>query len=384
MSEKASLLTPIPPIRKSDAPNQSTPGSPGDVGNASTTLDGNASSVVAESQSITAFQAINYASLVLGFCLAGFAAVVLFRKASKIAEARFITGAKALGGAFALTALHGVFTTYLYANYLNDPSVGAPLVVSLLIWIPLGIFAGVILNHLLTPSKQPESKNLVFDSFAYALIFGCALLSVASGITTNAALLISLTAGVLFIVPIVRFATAFKTAKARHPELRETSDQILVNALLYLPGLIPIIAFLKVINVLSADVALFLFSFVTLDYVLITGLAMISSADEMVNGTAPATEGKVSNAATAAPAAAPAVDPIIEFLNSEEGQEKVPVDVPPPPKPARKAPPPKPAKPGAGVAAPEPPKKPGIAKPESEAPNAPSRFKAPSKPKKRF
>lgn len=383
MSEKASLLTPIPPISKTGSPNQPTLDSTGNANDTSITLDGNASSVVAEGQSITAFQAVNYASLVLCFCLAGFAAVVLFRKASKIAEARFITGAKALGGAFGLTALHGVFTTYLYANYLNDPSVGAPLVVSLLIWIPLGIFAGVILNHLLTPGKQPENKDLVFDSFAYALIFSCAMLSVASGITTNAALLISLASGFLFIVPIARFATAFKTAKARHPELRETSDQVLVHALLYLPGLIPIIAFFKVINVLSDDVALFLFSFVTFDFVLIAGLAMIVSADEMINEPASATESGAKSAGNAAPA----IDPIIEFLNSDEGMEKVPVpveDVAPPPKPARAAPPAKPSKPGSGIAAPEPPKKPGMAKPETELPNAPARFKAPSKPKKRF
>jgi hypothetical protein len=276
--------------------------------------------------------------------------------------------------------LHGVFTTYLYANYLNEPSVGTPLVVSILIWIPLGIVAGVILNHLLAPSKQPESKDLVFDSFAYALIFGCAMLSVVSGITTNAALLISLASGFLFIIPIARFATAFKTAKARHPELRETSDQILINALLYLPGLIPIIAFLKVINVLSADVALFLFSFVTFDFVLIAGLAMIASADEMIKEPASAAEGATAPAAPAAPA----VDPIIEFLNSEEGMEKVPVDVAPPPKPVRAVPPPKPTKPGSGIVAPEPPKKPGMTKPETEVPNAPARFKAPSKPKKRF
>ncbi|MDP4609559.1 MAG: hypothetical protein NWT02_00045 [Opitutales bacterium] len=90
MSEKASLLTPIPPIRKADPQNQPAPESSVDVANASTTVDGSASSVVAESQSITVFQAVNYASLVLCFCLAGFAAVVLFRKASKIAEANLL------------------------------------------------------------------------------------------------------------------------------------------------------------------------------------------------------------------------------------------------------------------------------------------------------
>ncbi|MDP4694291.1 MAG: hypothetical protein NWS00_07055, partial [Opitutales bacterium] len=69
---------------------------------------------------------------------------------------------------------------------MNEPSVGTPLVVSILIWIPLGIVAGVILNHLLAPSKQPESKDLVFDSFAYALIFGCAMLTVRASTFGNA------------------------------------------------------------------------------------------------------------------------------------------------------------------------------------------------------
>jgi hypothetical protein len=402
MSEKATLLTSIPPVAKSAPTKKSTLSSVEKtmVKKTSQLLETKSASpapvaktemvaareglAAGEGATITAFQGAIYSSFVLTFCLAGFAAVMLFRKASKVAEARFVVSTKTLAIASIIVALHGFFTTYLFANYLNGEGTTAPLVITMALWVLVGPAIGVILNHLLTPGQTPEKGAVLFDACAYVGIFGCATISLVPGIKENAALGFSLLAGFLFIVPVARSFTAFGMAKARHPELRERSDQVLIYTLLILPALLPILAFAHACR-MGDELTLFLFNFITCGFVLVAGLAMIASADEMQSDSL---EAEVAVASSAEPVEAKEV-PVVE----------VPVPEAPAPAPAvvefaapsqpksKKLLPRKPVKPGADVSIPPAPRRPG-ANPEAPEPsvasNAPSRVKAPAKPKKRF
>jgi hypothetical protein len=393
MSEKATLLTSIPPVAKSTPAKKASLLTSVDqlptVEKSSSLLtaapQAKAVEVVASEavaveeagQTITAFQGAIYVSFVLTFCLAGFAAVVLFRKASKIAEARFVMGAKSLGIASGLIALHGFFATYLYANYLNGEG-AAPLFVTLALWALVGPAIAVVLNHLLTPESAPEKGAVVFDACAYFAIFTCSSIALIPSIKEDAALIFSLLGGFLFIVPVARSVGAFRKAKARHPELREASDQVLIYSLLFLPALLPILAFANVCK-MSAELTLFLFNFITFDFVLLVGLSMIASADDLT----PEAKSKESAveaeqpATAAAQEVAPAVEQpqpaVVEFSAPKQPKSK---KLPPrkPSKVASNSLPPAPRKPGASAASPE----------VAEATNAPSRVKAPAKPKKRF
>ncbi len=385
--------------------------------------------VAEESDSITTFQMLTYASFVLNFLLAGAVAVVLFKKAAKLAEERFIISAKALGIASVLIMLHGFFATYLYSSYLGDSVGAAPLFLTMAVWILVGPAVGFITRNLLARSDKPNRKAAIIDGCVYGVIFFFTACALSSGIKTNAALIFSIIAGFLMIVPIARSLTAFNVAKARHKELNETSDQVLIYGLLILPALLPALAFAHVCG-LSDSLTLFLINFITFDFVLIVALSMIASADEFIpeeaQEAAKVAEQPEAVAEEAAPAPveepAPAMveepiaepipepiaeevpepieeppptepkpekvgsgnpdDPIIQFLNSQDGADEKPAA---PAKPAarnapRVAPPRKPGSPNI-----KPPKKPGSAPAaNAPAPNAPSRLKAPAKPKKRF
>jgi hypothetical protein len=342
-----------------------------------------------EGATITAFQGVIYASFVLTFCLAGFAAVVLFRKALKIGEARFVMGAKALAIAAGMIALHGFFATYLYANYLNGEG-NIPLFVTVFLWALVGPAIAVVLNYLLTPGSKPEKGAVIFDGCAYFLIFTCTSVSLIPSVKEDAALIFSLLGGFLFIVPVARSFAAFRKAKARHPELRETSDQVLIYSLLFLPALLPLVGFANVCK-MGDELTLFLINFVTIDFLLVAGLAMLASADDLTPeelaeaaATTKSTEASKPSKAVKAAAVASAEVPVTK--SSE------PVEFKAPRQPVtKKLPPRKPAKAGAGPVVPPAPRKPGaapVAPASTEAPaaavNAPSRIKAPSKPKKRF
>jgi hypothetical protein len=397
--------------------------------------------VAEEPNAITVFQFVTYASFVLNFLLAGAVAVILFKKAAKLAEERFVTSAKTLGVAAVLIMLHGFFATYLYASYLNDTLTDAPLFLTMAIWVLAGPAVGFISRTLLARQDKPNRKAAIIDGAFYAFIFFLAACGVSSGIKTNAALLSSLLAGFLMIVPIARSMTAYKVARARHKELKETSDQILLYSLLFIPALLPVLSFAHVCG-LSDSLTLFLINFITFDFLLVVALSMIASAEvfipeaaeELAEGepepvatgataataaTTTATAADVDAATTTATVGAEAVmvpeesaelpeedaedtpaadrpapqqvgagnpdDPIIQFLNSEEGSQEKSSKPAVPVKPAanntpRVAPPRKPGQPGI-----TPPKKPGSApKEKSAAPNAPSRLRAPAKPKKRY
>lgn len=471
MSEKATLLTSIPPVRAEGAQDKptpllsSTPSKPtkseGKVSLLSQTRDVEATpkvekaallkplqskaaelqtvetvqaveaveavaseSVADEPSSISAFEVVTYASFVLNFLLAGAAAVILFKKAAKLAEERFIVSTKALGIAAVLIMLHGFFATYLYSAHLSDAVSSTPLFLTMAVWVLVGPAVGFITRSLLSRSDKPNRKAAFIDAGIYGLIFFFTACGVSSTIKTNAALMFAALGGFLMIVPIARSLTAFNVAKARHKELNDTSDLILIYGLLILPALLPILAFAHVCG-LSGAVTLFLINFITFDFMLVVGLSMIASAaelipeeavveevaaapavsepavPELVEGRAqtaasdvaapkviaaePESVAEVSEVAEEPPAAAPEIvgagnpdDPIIQFLNSAEGMADKP-SAPPAAKSARRAlPPRKPGRPGI-----TPPAKPGST-PAAKAHNAPSRLKAPAKPKKRF
>ncbi|WPJ96574.1 hypothetical protein SH580_02510 [Coraliomargarita algicola] len=379
---------------------------------------------VSESGPITSFQMVTYASFVLNFLLAGAVAVILFKKAMKLAEERFVVSAKTMAIAGVVIMLHGFFATYLYASHINNSVSTAPLFLTMAVWVLVGPAVGFITRNLLARGDQPNTKAALIDAGIYGLIFFLTACGVSSGIKTNAALLSSILAGFLMIVPIARSMTAFGLAKARHQELNQTSDKILIYGLLLIPALLPILAFANVCG-LSDAVTLFLINFITFDFVLVVSLSLIASADEFlpeveesqdaaeevpvaVEHTAeaelaaeqpmpvaehpePVTESTLApvQEMPAKPARPEKLktgnpdDPIIQFLNGEIDDEE-PAAIPEKPAPvskpapSRPMPPRKPGRPGI-----TPPKKPGSS-PAAKAPNAPSRLKAPSKPKKRF
>ncbi|MGZ0709886.1 hypothetical protein ACWPKO_16285 [Coraliomargarita sp. W4R53] len=382
--------------------------------------------VAEEPAAITTFQMVTYASFVFNFILAGAVAVILFKKAMKLAEERFVVSAKAMAIAGVLIMLHGFFATYLYAAHLNNTVSSAPLFLTMAIWVLVGPAVGFITRNLLSRGEKPNRKAAFVDAGIYALIFFLAACGVSSGIKSNAALLSSIMAGFLMIVPIARSLTAFNVARARHQELNEASDRVLIYALLILPALLPILGFANVCG-LSDAVTLFLINFITFDFVLVVSLSLIASADEFLPEVAqseasasavkdvPVAATKAPQAVTkpvAKPVAKPATkakkvketppvaprpakvqtgnpdDPIIQFLNGETDDDEAPSAFDQPAaisKPAaRTLPPRKPGRPGI-----TPPKKPGSAATATttktpNAPNAPSRLKAPAKPKKRF
>ncbi|CAA6689715.1 MULTISPECIES: hypothetical protein [unclassified Lentimonas] len=392
MSEKATLLTSIPPVAKSSSTKKSSLLTSVDQSSKSaksndlqTDASTQSSEVIsttatelvsAEGQTITAFQGAIYGSFVLTFCLAGFAAVVLFRKASKVAEARFVAGAKTLAAASGLIALYGFFATYLFANYLKGEG-NIPLFVTVALWVLVGPAIAVVLNYLLTPSSKPEKGAVIFDATAYFLIFACTSISLIPNIKEDAALIFSLLGGFLFIVPVARLMTAFRKAKARHPELKETSQQVLVYSLLFLPALLPLVGFANVCK-MGDELTLFLFNFITFDFILLAGLSMIASADDLTpEQAAQAVKSTEKTAEVEVPEAGQPQPAVVEFSAPHQSTPK-------------KLPPRKPVKAGSGSALPPAPRKPGsagasaTAEARTEAANAPSRIKAPSKPKKRF
>lgn len=315
MSEQAKLIPKIPPIGDSDpkvveavVPPENTPTvvppetsgkSVGAVTNASTVVpDGgavvpNTSTVVPEdthslaesSDAITLFQGITYASFILTFCLAGFAAIAVFRKASKaLSVKRFTIGAKMLSLGYLAIAFNGTFGTYLYSKFLNEGDAVFPLIVPILSWILVGPAIAVVLNSLLTREDAPDFKKIIFDAFTYFVIFGCVAASQAPSLGAKEPMVFSFLGAFFFIVPIVRFSTSLKIAKGYHPELNEMFVQILIRSLLLLPLLLPFVVFTSVYNLVSHDLTLLLFNLVTFVFVLMTGLLMIISIDYITQG----------------------------------------------------------------------------------------------------
>lgn len=138
MAEKATLLSKLPPVAKSKGTQTSSNSKSGGllskIESEDSQVNANAGlqveqTTVAQPQastpstqseelvqateavpseaeaSITGFQVVTYASFVLTFCMAGFAAVMLWRKSMKILEPRFMVSVRALSVASAAAGL---------------------------------------------------------------------------------------------------------------------------------------------------------------------------------------------------------------------------------------------------------------------------------------
>ena len=296
MSEQVALIPSVPPVKESDSkvdetvapPESSSP--PDSV--SSKNPDDTTSTVISENpnlssnpkDSITTFQAINYASFILTFCLAGFATIVVFRKALKVSVKRFSIGAKTLSLAYLVIAFNSFFGTYLYSKFLNGDGTSIPLTIPIFSWIFVGPAIAIVLNSLLTREDIPSAKKIVFDAFTYLIIFGCVVASQIPSLSAKEPLVLSFFGAFFFIVPIIRFSISLKIAKAYHPELREMFVQILIRCLLILPILLPFLVFTNVYELTSDGLTMLLFNLVTFVFVLMTGLLMVISIDYITQG----------------------------------------------------------------------------------------------------
>ena len=307
MSEQATLIRSVPPIEELDskvvegiaslessssAEAVSSAGS-GKVGQdgkktaseAIGTIISEDSGLSSESHdSITTFQGINYASFILTFCLAGFAGIVVFRKALKVSVKRFSIGAKTLSLGYLVIAFNSFFGAYLYSKFLNGDSTSVPLTVPILSWILVGPVIAVVLNSLLTRENVPSVTKITFDAFTYLIIFGFVVASQIPSLSAKEPLVFSFFGAFFFIVPIIRFSISLKMAKAYHPELQEMFVQILIRSLLILPILLPTLVFINVYELTSDELTMLLFNLVTFVFVLMTGLLMIISIDYVTQG----------------------------------------------------------------------------------------------------
>ena len=235
-------------------------------------------------QSLSVFQGAIYASYVLTFCLAGFASVVLYRKALKTKVFRFSMGAKILALAFVGVALNSFFAAYLFNNHMNGGDINAPVICGMLIWALIGPAIAIILNSLLTREDSPGKMKVVLDVFVYLVIFGCIVASMAPDIEKNTSLVFSFFGAFFFIIPVARFLTALSAAKIRHPEVREMFIQILIYVLLFLPVLLPALAVANAYELLNSELKLFLINFITFNFILIGGLLMVIAIDYVTQG----------------------------------------------------------------------------------------------------
>lgn len=287
------------------------------------------------------------------------------------------------------------------------------------LWVVLGPFVGYVTRNLLARKEMPNRNAALFDGGFYAFIFALSAFGINPAVSTNGALLLTITACFLMIMPIARSLTAYKVACARHHELKDTPCRILVYALLLIPALLPVLAFVHIFG-MSELLTLFLINFITIDFIVVVTISMLMASSNFVSedepeeavtdesvseesaqavssgaGSAagPAGPAGSSAAANPAPGKKPKIvtgnpeDPIIQFLNSEGGEldsdlaDRHSAESKPSENPSRIQPPRKPGHPGhPGLAAPKKPSSAG----SKAAPNAPQKVKAPAKPKKRL
>lgn len=237
-----------------------------------------------DSSTITYFQGVIYASFILTFCLAGFAAVVVFRKSLKTSVKRFSIGAKVLALAYFVLAFFGSFGTYVYSRFLNGGETFFSLAIPMLSWILVGPAVATVLNSLLTRDDKPEAKKIIFDAFTYLIIFSLVVASQIPFFEAREPLIFSVLGVVFLLFPIIRFFGSIKASKIAHPELQEVFVQILVLSLIFLPILLPSLALTNVFGLIDDGVALLLFNLVTFAFILMTGLLVVISIDYITQG----------------------------------------------------------------------------------------------------
>ena len=355
-----------------------------------------------EGPGVGTFQVLTYASSVTAFILAGFLGVILLRKVRLMRVARLKTAAKALAGIFVFIALHGFLTSFLYNNYVRGTG-DVPLLVHLGLWVFAGPALAVVLSNLFTRFETPVRSNMLINQSFFLVIFLLVWIGASGLLTVNAALVFSLGAIFLYIVPVVRYLQNFKTARIRHPEFNESGVRLSVFFLLFGPAFVPLLLFAELFG-LSPEVVFFLLNILVIDIVLFGGLGLMilarsdlsgvngknteAAVDHSATTAAPVEENMKGSPVTSPPNAdraksqktkghpAASEDPIIQYLkeNPEETKSKrattknkekpKPLEkkVPPPPKPGVGKPGPSKAK------TPPPPKKPG-----SPLPRAPKK-----------
>ena len=284
--EDQSVATEGPPLQIAD---EKAPPTVNTVVSTSTTdvnvTDGSESFVESAEGSTTDYlQGVTYASFILTFCLAGFAAVVVFRKSLKTPVKRFSMGAKVLALAYFVLAFFGSFSTYIYSRYLNGGETFFSLAVPMFSWILVGPAIAMVLNSLLTRKDKPEAQKIFFDVFTYLVIFCLTVASQVPFFEAREPLIFSTLGVIFFLFPIVRFLGSLKTSRVVHPELREMFVQILVFSLIFLPLLLPSLALTSVFELIEDNLTLLLFNSVTFTFILMTGLLMVISIDYVTQG----------------------------------------------------------------------------------------------------
>lgn len=396
MADKATLLQSVPPVaNKASTPGVSRSESP--LGTSTTTeLQSE------ENQSISSFQAVTYGSFVLTFILAGFAAVVLFRKAMDVTERRLSLSIKAVAGAGILMSLHGFFATYIYTRYLREEITAAPVSLTILFWLVLGVTVGYLTNRLIELKEKIKVAEAVIDGLFLGGVFALVTLAVSPATNANISLILSLLALILYTVPLARFFIAYKSVKFRHPELQLAPLQRLLYSLIFLPALVVLLSVLYVFKAIGPEVMLLFVNLMSFTFMLLVSIFSL--------GTIKASKGVNEEKSTDKAPQPPAMDPLLQELLAEEAENKAaaaveprnqpkseppqqirPAPIPQEEKPARPSLPKKPSKlPDSGgqhSSRPKaPPQKPTLGDKSGgkTAPNTPPKVKAPAKPKKRF
>lgn len=401
MAEKATLLQKLPPVEQKTTP-QATPTPESGASTGTST----GSEVSAESEiSITPLQMATYGSFMLSFVLAGFAAVIIYRKALAKTTEHFKGCAKLLAAMLMMVSLHGFAATYVYTNYLNQEREAAPLSITVLVWVIFGAAIGYLGNRLIEKNAKLDTFDAMVDALTYACVFIFATLAFSDQVGPNIALSLALLALIAYIIPLSRFLIACKKVKFKRQLSDPHGRQFSLYGQVLLPVGIPTIALLFTLELVGPEFSLFCINIFTSSTVLAASAVMLISmkasteqdADEVI-ATTPAAKPEVK--------AAPQIDPLVtELLAEEEMARKaaaeaptpVPTSVPVafPQAPSRK--PERPTSPKTGTTPeksrseygprhPAAPKKPDTKNREVKKPtaDAPFKIKAPAKPKKRF
>jgi pyruvate/2-oxoglutarate dehydrogenase complex dihydrolipoamide acyltransferase (E2) component len=328
---------------------------------------------------------------------------VVYRKAIGHVEQRIAKSAKILSLTLALMALHGFVATYLYTNYLRNEIDAAPLSLTVLIWTILGAITALVSYRLIELANKLKTMDAVVDAIFYAVVFGSVTVSVSPKIGSNAALILSLLAIMVCVVPFSRFFISCKQVKFNRRGLKRKPGRSILYTLVSLPTLVPLFAILYVVEFLSPDLTLFLFNAVSITLVVYISFAMLTRMNNALEGEvneAPEAGAAATAAATnqaSGANAAPAMDPLVAELLAEEEASRKEQNTDPAPQPGAPdvVPPAKPAQPSAKKEQPKAPPKPKPQKPQAPKKPQPKsddqaaqgstlKVKPPTKPKKRF
>jgi hypothetical protein len=390
MAEKATLLQTLPPVAK----NTDAKAGPESEAKAEAVT-----STEVQSEpgiSISPLQLATYGSFILSFVLAGFAAVVIYRKALSKTKESFSGSAKLLAGMLALVSLHGFAATYVYSNYLNRQIDAAPVSLTILIWIIFGAAIGYLGSRLIEKNAKLDTFDAVVDAISYACVYLFATLAVSEQVGPSIALILALVALIAYIVPFSRFLISCKRVKFKRQLTDLRGRQLSLYTQVILPLGIPLAALLYNLELLGAELTLFSINAVTSATVLAASAFMLIS----MKGASEENENEAGDTTNAQKAeAAPAIDPLVTELLAEEAQLQREADAESGAEPdvVTEFAPKEPARPykpkvlpkKSPVVAPKAPRKPGAPKkPENHTakstPKPDFKVKAPSKPKKRL